>query len=100
MSLSPSAIESLAKHDFGWQDLRCEAPGHQEPADGSIQDHYCRKHLREELSRRFSSIIRTIGALMFATRKNAIGFSRTWQLATIPIVGLTVRKARIREEGA
>ena len=53
MSLSPSAIESLEKHDFGWKDLRCEAPGCQAPADGSIQGHYyCRKHLREELSRR------------------------------------------------
>jgi hypothetical protein len=52
MSLSPSAIESLEKHDFGWKDLRCEAPGCQAPADGSIQGHYyCHKHLREELSR-------------------------------------------------
>jgi len=53
MSLSPSAIESLEKHDFGWKDLRCETPGCQAPADGSFQDHYyCQKHLREELSRR------------------------------------------------
>jgi hypothetical protein len=51
MSLSRSAIGSLAQHDFGWRDLKCEAPGCQAPADGSFQDrYYCRKHLREELT--------------------------------------------------
>ena len=53
MSLSPSAIESLEKHDFGWKDLWCEAPGCQAPADGSIGDrYYCHKHLKEQLSQR------------------------------------------------
>ena len=53
MSLSRSAIESLSQHDFGWRDLRCEAPRCKAPADGSFEDHYyCHKHLKEKISQR------------------------------------------------
>ena len=53
MSLSRSVIESPAHHDFGWKDLRCEAPGCQASTDGSVGGrYYCHRHLKEELSRR------------------------------------------------
>jgi hypothetical protein len=52
-ALSRGSLESLARHDFGWKDLWCEAPGCEAPADGSYRDHYyCRVHLREALSKR------------------------------------------------